>query len=142
MPELMEECQHVIHTQQCGLVACRRGEVAHDCYNRGDLFSVNYLVITVASAPCTLTLALTRVKVHIKNTHMAAVSLFHLESLCLRMGKGNIIHTRKGDAIKLCGNGKRTAYTDCVVEKVGDKYESEGEAKRDLTLFAVDKIKE
>ncbi len=40
------------------------------------------------------------------------------------------------------GNGKRTAYTDCVVEKVGDKYESEGEAKRDLTLFAVDKIKE
>jgi len=40
------------------------------------------------------------------------------------------------------GNGKRTAYTDCVVEKVGDKYESEGEAKRDLTLFAVDKVKE
>lgn len=39
------------------------------------------------------------------------------------------------------GNGKRTASTDCVVEKVGDKYESEC-GKRDLTLFAVDNIKE
>lgn len=38
--------------------------------------------------------------------------------------------------------GQRKAYTGCVVEKVGDKYESEGEAKRDLTMFAVDKVKE
>ncbi|WP_297893005.1 phage tail protein [uncultured Desulfovibrio sp.] len=40
------------------------------------------------------------------------------------------------------GKGQRKAYTGCVVEKVGDKYESEGEAKRDLTMFAVDKVKE
>ena len=40
------------------------------------------------------------------------------------------------------GKGKRKVYTGCVVEKVSEKYESEGEAKRDLTLFAVDKNKE
>ena len=40
------------------------------------------------------------------------------------------------------GKGQRKAYTGCVVEKVGDKYESEGEAKRDLTMFVVDKVKE
>jgi len=38
--------------------------------------------------------------------------------------------------------GQRKAYTGCVVEKMGEKYESEGEAKRDLTMFAVDKVKE
>ena len=40
------------------------------------------------------------------------------------------------------GKGQRKAYTGCVVEKMGEKYESEGEAKRDLTMFAVDKVKE
>ncbi|MEG2173614.1 MAG: phage tail protein [Desulfovibrionaceae bacterium] len=40
------------------------------------------------------------------------------------------------------GKGKRTAYTDCVVQDVSDAYESEGEAKRDLTMFAVNKIEE
>ena len=40
------------------------------------------------------------------------------------------------------GRGQRTAYTGCVVQDVSDQYESEGEAKRDLTLFAVDKVKE
>ena len=40
------------------------------------------------------------------------------------------------------GNGKRTAYTGCCVQEVSDQYESEGEAKRDLTLFAVDKVQE
>lgn len=40
------------------------------------------------------------------------------------------------------GKGKRTAYTDCVVTEVGDSYESEGEAKRDLSLFARDKVME
>lgn len=40
------------------------------------------------------------------------------------------------------GRGKRTAYTDCVVTEVGDSYQVEGEAKRDLTLFATGKVKE
>jgi predicted ATP-grasp superfamily ATP-dependent carboligase len=42
----------------------------------------------------------------------------------------------------ISGNGKRVAYTDCVVQDVSDAYESEGEAKRDLTLFAVNKVEE
>ena len=40
------------------------------------------------------------------------------------------------------GKGKRTAYTDCVVMEVGECYEAEGEARRDLTLFATNKVKE
>lgn len=42
----------------------------------------------------------------------------------------------------ITGKGRRTAYTDCVVQEVGDQYETEGEAKRDLTLFAVNKVQE
>lgn len=40
------------------------------------------------------------------------------------------------------GKGQRTAYTGCCVQDVSAQYESEGEAKRDLTLFAVDEVKE
>lgn len=40
------------------------------------------------------------------------------------------------------GNGTRTAYTGCVVQDISAQYESEGEAKRDLTLFAQDKVEE
>lgn len=40
------------------------------------------------------------------------------------------------------GKGRRTAYTGCVVQDVSDAYESEGEAKRDLTMFAVNKVEE
>lgn len=40
------------------------------------------------------------------------------------------------------GKGKRTAYTDCVVMEVGERYQTEGEAHRDLLLFATNKVKE
>lgn len=42
----------------------------------------------------------------------------------------------------ISGNGKRTAYTGCVVQEVSPAYESEGEAKRDIKLFAVDRVEE
>lgn len=40
------------------------------------------------------------------------------------------------------GNGTRTAYTGCVVQEVSPSYEAEGEAKRDIKLFAVDRVVE
>ena len=42
----------------------------------------------------------------------------------------------------ISGNGKRTAYTGCVVQEVSPAYESEGEAKRDIKLFAVERVEE
>ena len=42
----------------------------------------------------------------------------------------------------ISGNGRRVAYTDCFTQDVSDAYESEGEAKRDLTLIAVDRKEE
>ncbi len=42
----------------------------------------------------------------------------------------------------ISGNGKRTAYTGCVVQEVSPAYESEGEAKQDIKLFAVDRVEE
>ena len=40
------------------------------------------------------------------------------------------------------GTGKRTAYTGCVVQEVSHSYDAEGEAKRDVKLFAVDRVEE
>ena len=37
---------------------------------------------------------------------------------------------------------RRTAYTGCVVTEVGDQYETENEAKRDVKMFAQDKKEE
>ncbi len=37
---------------------------------------------------------------------------------------------------------KRVSYTGCCVEEVGSKYVVDGEAKRDLTLFALDRKEE
>ena len=42
----------------------------------------------------------------------------------------------------ISGNGNREAYTGCCVQEVGDAYETEGEAKRDLKMFAVEHVKE
>ena len=42
----------------------------------------------------------------------------------------------------ISGNGNRIAYTGCCVQSVGDQYETEGEARRELTLFAVDRVEE
>ena len=38
------------------------------------------------------------------------------------------------------GNGKRVSYTGCCVQSVSDQYEAEGEARRDLKLFAVESV--
>ena len=40
------------------------------------------------------------------------------------------------------GNGKRVSYTGCCVQSVSDQYEAEGEARRDLKLFAVERVEE
>lgn len=37
---------------------------------------------------------------------------------------------------------RRTAYTGCVVTEVGDQYEVENEARRDITMFAQDRKEE
>lgn len=37
---------------------------------------------------------------------------------------------------------RRTAYTGCVVTEVGEQYETENEAKRDIKMFAQDKKEE
>ena len=42
----------------------------------------------------------------------------------------------------ISGNGNRVAFTGCCVQEVGDQYETEGEAKRDLKLFAVERVEE
>lgn len=40
------------------------------------------------------------------------------------------------------GNGKRTTYQDCFVTDVGSKYTVDSEAKRDLTLIALNEVTE
>lgn len=42
----------------------------------------------------------------------------------------------------ISGNGNRVAFTGCCVQEVGDAYETEGEAKRDLKMFAVERVEE
>jgi len=42
----------------------------------------------------------------------------------------------------LDSGAKRVSYTGCCVEEVGSKYVVDGEAKRDLTLFALDRKEE
>ena len=37
---------------------------------------------------------------------------------------------------------RRTAYTGCVVTEVGEQYETENEARRDIKMFAQDKKEE
>ena len=38
--------------------------------------------------------------------------------------------------------GRRISYTDCFAQEVGEKYEAENEARRDLTLIALNMIEE
>lgn len=38
--------------------------------------------------------------------------------------------------------GQRISYVDCFTIDVGDKYEVDGEAKRDITMAALNKVKE
>jgi len=39
-------------------------------------------------------------------------------------------------------SAKRVTYSGCGVEEVGSKYVVDGEAKRDLTLFALNRVEE
>jgi len=38
--------------------------------------------------------------------------------------------------------GKRTSYVDCFTESVGEKYQVDGEAKRDVTMKALNRVVE
>lgn len=38
--------------------------------------------------------------------------------------------------------GKRVSYTDCFTLEVGDKYDVEGEARRDISMAALNKVVE
>ena len=40
------------------------------------------------------------------------------------------------------GNGRRVSFINCLTQKIGEKYEAENEARRDLTLLAQDRIVE
>ncbi len=40
------------------------------------------------------------------------------------------------------GNGQRVSYINCLTQKIGEKYDAENEARRDLTLLAQDRIVE
>lgn len=40
------------------------------------------------------------------------------------------------------GNGKRTSYLNCLATEIGEKYEAENEARRDVSLLAQRRIKE
>lgn len=42
----------------------------------------------------------------------------------------------------LTTGGKRTSYTGCGSIDVGEKYQVDGEAKRDISMFALDKKEE
>ena len=40
------------------------------------------------------------------------------------------------------GNGQRVSYINCLTQKIGEKYEAENEARRDITLLAQARIVE
>lgn len=42
----------------------------------------------------------------------------------------------------LTADGKRVSYLNCLPQKIGEKYDAENEARRDLTLLSQDRIVE